>query len=345
MEDMKQEISIGSAFTWFLKSPKLTGLSSEEFDGFVDEFFLGVDDNAFIKGDVIYNDGESLILEVKEMTNSLFPFTLFYNEVKNRFSCLESKDDNPYRKYLCLDIASMTSLFFYDEECGYLSEAEYDDDGSFWTYGLFEGENDMRPHLHGCGLIEDISIELPQEEIESLEEQEVLGSIEDIDRFNDKGEFVGAERCSVQRVVNWFNTRDCAILTAWRQGKGRKKNDEDNQVLQRKLRDLGYGVTRITGWYAEKDKELSRENSFLTVNLNEEKDFRDNIFKLSEEYDQDSFLYKEAGHDTPAVYVYTNDAYGKGKVKLLGRLRIGNMDAETYSQIKAGRITFEKFDE
>ena len=47
------------------------------------------------------------------------------------------------------------------------------------------------------------------------------------------------------------------------------------------------------------------------------------------------------GRETPAIYVYTNDAYGKGKVKLLGRLRIGNMNAEAYSQIRAGRITFE----
>lgn len=40
-----------------------------------------------------------------------------------------------------------------------------------------------------------------------------------------------------------------------------------------------------------------------------------------------------------ALYIYTNDDKGKGKVELLGRLRIGNMDAKAYSQIKAGRIT------
>jgi hypothetical protein len=36
--------------------------------------------------------------------------------------------------------------------------------------------------------------------------------------------------------------------------------------------------------------------------------------------------------------------YGKrgNREVLLGRLRIGNMDAEAYSQIKAGRITFDK---
>ena len=112
--------------------------------------------------------------------------------------------------------------------------------------------------------------------------------------------------------------------------------------LQLQLRRLGYGVTKITGWYQEKDKEMSRENSFLTVNLNDESSFREDIFKLSERYEQDCFLYKKAGYDTPAVYVYTNDAYGKkGSEKIIGRLRIGNMEAEAFSQIKSGRITFE----
>ena len=111
--------------------------------------------------------------------------------------------------------------------------------------------------------------------------------------------------------------------------------------LQKRLRELGYGVTKITGWFPEKDKEVARENSFLTVNLNDEESFRSNIFELSELYEQDSFLYKKAGRDIPVVYVHTNDDTGKGIEELAGRLRIGNMEADVYSQIKAGRITFE----
>jgi hypothetical protein len=267
---------------------------------------------------------------------------LFYNEVKNRFPELNKENEDPYQKYLCLDIASMTSLFFYDEESGYLADAEYNDDGSFSTYDLLDGENDLRPHNGGDGLIEDVVIELPQDEIESLEDLEAIGDNGSINRLNNKGELVGGDRCSVYRAVTWFNTRECAILTAWRQGKGRKTNEENNRMLQQKLRELGYGVTKITGWYPEKDKELARENSFLAVNLNEEENFQHEIYKLSECYEQDSFLYKKAGADMPAVYVYTNDDCGKGREVLLGRLRIGNMNAEAYSQIKAGRITFDK---
>ena len=149
------------------------------------------------------------------------------------------------------------------------------------------------------------------------------------------------DACSVKRAETWFNTRDCAILTAWRGGKSRKTNDDNNRKLQRRLRELGYGVTKITGWFAEKDKEVARENSFLTVNLNEEDSFRSNIYELSELYEQDSFLYKKAGRDIPAVLVHTNDDTGKGTEELAVRLRIGNMEADIYSQIKAGRITFE----
>ena len=302
-----------------------------------------MDDNAFIKGDVIYNDGESLIIEIKEMTNSLFPFTLFYNEVKNRFSCLESKNDDPYQKYLCLDIASMTSLFFYDEECGYLADAVYDAEGIFDYYDLPDPEawyDDIEKPVPMFP--EQILIELDESTINEYEEINALVQTDEQEKSSgdDEVPLNINEKCSWHRAVSWFNTRDCAVLTAWRNGKGRKVNDDNNRELQQQLRDLGYGVTKLTGWYAEEGKDYERENSYLAVNLNDEEDFRENIFKLSEHYEQESFLYKKAGNDKPALYIYTND--DKGKVKLLGRLRIGNMDAKAYSLIKAGRITFDK---
>ena len=140
----------------------------------------------------------------------------------------------------------------------------------------------------------------------------------------------------MKRAETWFNTRDCAILTAWRGGKSRKTNDDNNRKLQRRLRELGYGVTKITGWFAEKDKEVARENSFLTVNLNEEDSFRSNIYELSELYEQDSFLYKKAGRDIPAELVHTNDDTGKGTEELAGRLRIGIMEADIYYALSTG---------
>ena len=339
---MKEEdIIIGSTFTWTLKSPEESGYSTEEFKAFVDDHLNTVDENARVSGSVIYNDGEAAIIEVSEIDSCLNPFTLFYNEVKNRFPELNKENDDPYQRYFCMDVATLTSLFYYDVDSGCLADAEYDEEGAFDYYDVPDSETEMQPQWGGEALIEGVTLQLPQEEIKKLEKQDALIDNENHQRFNAKGEIISGGECSIHRAMTWFNTRDCAILTAWRQGKGRKTNEENNRMLQQKLRELGYGVTKITGWYPEKGKELARENSFLAVNLNEEENFQHEIYKLSECYEQDSFLYKKAGPDTPAIYVFTNDDCGKGKTQLLGRLRIGNMNAEAFSQIKSGRITFE----
>ena len=327
-----------------------TGLNSQDFMAFINEKTEIEVDDAFIKGEVIYFDELStVVVEVKEMTQDMFPFTMFANEVESRFTAIEMKSNDPYQRYLCLDTKSMTSLFYYDIETGYLAEAAYDAEGNFVDYDIEEEdmEDGEEPIMSEGITPEQITIRLGQEEIEELENQDALLDIEDRNRFvedeNGNLSFNKGDACSIVRARTWFNTRDCAILSAWRQGKVRKENDDNNRMLQQRLRELGYGVTKVTGWYPEENREMARENSFLTVNLNDEESFRDNLSELSELYDQECFLYKRSGYDTPAVYVYTKDVdeYQKGDVKLLGRLRIGNMDAEAYSQIKAGRITFE----
>ena len=338
---MVEDIKLGSPFTWTLQSPKESGKNVDEFYAFIDDQLGMFEENVHISGTVIYISEGSAVIQVSEMTPSLFPFTLFYNEVKNRFYDFKLEDVDPYQKYFCLDVASMVSMFFYYETEGFLANAEFDSDGNLDYYeqpdedgGIgFDGEDDSF-------VPDQINIHLPAEEIESYENLGAFCNTENT--LDDDGNLIPrTDACSVKRAETWFNTRDCAILTAWRGGKSRKTNDDNNRKLQRRLRELGYGVTKITGWFAEKDKEVSRENSFLTVNLNEEDSFRSNIYELSELYEQDSFLYKKAGRDIPAVLVHTNDDTGKGTEELAGRLRIGNMEADIYSQIKAGRITFE----
>ena len=341
---------IGDSITWTPWSPMDTGLNFRDFMTFINEKTEIEVDDAFIKGEVIYFDELStIVVEVKEMTQDMFPFTMFANEVESRFTSIELKDYDPYQRYLCLDTKSMTSLFYYDVETGYLADAAYDAEGNFVDYDIEDGDmgDGEEPMMLEGITPEQITIRLGQEEIEELENQDALLDIGERNRFvedeNGNLSFNKGDACSIERARTWFNTRDCAILSAWRQGKVRKENDDNNRMLQQRLRELGYGVTKVTGWYPEENREMARENSFLTVNLNDEESFRDNLSELSELYDQECFLYKKSGYDTPAVYVYTKDVdeYQKGDVKLLGRLRIGNMDAEAYSQIKAGRITFE----
>lgn len=343
---MLEEIKTGLLFTWTLKSPGETKHASKEFDSFVDDHIILVRNDSHITGEVIYNDGQSAVIEVKEMTPNLFPFTLFRNEVEARFPNLDVQNDDLYKKYFCVDIQSMTSLFYYDLGTGYLAEAFFNEYGDFEDCDLLDVKDNtvLETALGELETAEQLSVQLEESEIEEFEDWDVIRRSDEINEMaeDENGNFaILPDHFSVNRAVSWFNAKDCAILTAWRNGKTRKTNDDNNQKLQKQLRDFGYGVTTITGWYPEKDKELARENSFLAINLNDDYSFRDNIFKLSEHYEQDCFLYKKAGYDTPAVYVYTNDDCGKGKVKLVGRLRIDNMDAEAFSQIKTGRITFE----
>jgi len=345
---MSKNIKIGDSITWTLMSPMDTGLTFKDFTDFINNYTNIEVDDAFIKGDIIYYDELStIVVVVKDMTQDMFPFTLFANEVESRFTGIVLKDNDPYQRFLCLDTKSMTSLFYYDLGTGIMADAVYDADGNFVDFDIedYIDEESMEPTFSEEGVHEQISIKLSMEDIEELENNDALLEADGIENVDSDGNITlsGGDACSITRAKTWFNTRDCAILTAWRQNKGRKKNDDNNRMLQQRLRELGYGVTKVTGWYPEENREMARENSFLTVNLNDEESFRDNLSELSELYDQECFLYKKSGYDTPAVYVYTKDVdeYQKGDMKLLGRLRIGNMDADAYSQIKAGRITFE----
>ena len=345
---MNTNFKIGDSITWTLMSPMDTGLLFKDFTDFINNYTNIEVDDAFIKGDIIYYDELStIVVEVKDMTQDMFPFTLFANEVKSRFTSIVLKNKDPYQRYLCLNTKSMTSLFYYDMGTGIMADAVYDADGNFVDFDIedYIDEESMEPTFSEEGVHEQISIKLSMEDIEELENNDALLEADGIENVDSDGNITlsGGDACSITRAKTWFNTRDCAILTAWRQGKVRKENDDNNRMLQQRLRKLGYGVTKVTGWYPEENREMARENSFLTVNLNDEESFRDNLSELSELYDQECFLYKKSGYDTPAVYVYTKDVdeYQKGDIKLLGRLRIGNMDADAYSQIKAGRITFE----
>lgn len=344
---MNANFKIGEFICWTLWSPMDTGFSFKDFTDFINNY-TDIEKDAFIKGEIIYFDESSVIIvEVKEMTQDMFPFTMFANEVKSRFTSIVLKNKDPYQRYLCLNTKSMTSLFYYDMGTGIMADAVYDADGNFVDFDIedYIDEESMEPTFREEGVHEQISIKLSMEDIEELENNNALLEADGIENVDSDGNITlsGGDACSITRAKNWFNTRDCAILTAWRQDKGRKENDDNNRILQQRLRELGYGVTKVTGWYPEENREMARENSFLTVNLNDEESFRDNLSELSEFYDQECFLYKKSGYDTPAVYVYTKDVdeHQKGDIKLLGRLRIGNMDADAYSQIKAGRITFE----
>ena len=84
-----------------------------------------------------------------------------------------------------------------------------------------------------------------------------------------------------------------------------QQNRERNRLLKAKLLSLGYGVTNIHGSYIEGQGTEVTEESFFVVNLKNDESFFDNCFKLSEYFNQDSFLYKSKNSDN-AYLVGTN---------------------------------------
>ena len=149
----------------------------------------------------------------------------------------EVKGSNPYQKYFCLDLTTMVSLFYYYEGEGFLAAAEFDDDDHFDWYEQPDSDEgqDIQTEM-GEGVVPDqINIELSAEDIESYENQEAFCSSDDINMMDDNGDISissGGNPCSIVRANSWFNTRDCAIITAWRGGKSRKTNSELREVVE-----------------------------------------------------------------------------------------------------------------
>ena len=182
-----------------------------------------------------------------------------------------------------------------------------------------------------------IDIQIPESEIEELLNENVITK-------EDVGEETGrsASNASLNRAVYWITTTDCANITAWRSGNKRAINDANNRILQETLRAMGYGVIKLQGFYAEVGQDVSKENSFLVFDQNDDPKFYENLYKLSEKFEQDCFLFKAVDEEV-AYLIGTNDDFirDNGERKEAGRLRIGNLDAKTYSKIGSGRISFE----
>ena len=181
--------------------------------------------------------------------------------------------------------------------------------------------------------MKDIKILLPSFEIDDLLEEKAVTEENPVVNLD-----VIPSNASLNRAVYWINKTDCANITAWRSGNKRAVNRE----LQETLRSMGYGVIKLQGFYAEVGQDVSKENSFLVFDQNDDPDFYDNLRMLSEKFDQDCFLFKAADEDI-AYLIGTNDDFIRdhGERKEAGRLRIGNLSATTYSEIGSGRISFE----
>ncbi|SFC45618.1 hypothetical protein SAMN04488494_2162 [Xylanibacter ruminicola] len=189
--------------------------------------------------------------------------------------------------------------------------------------------------------MKNIEILLPAFEIEDLVEEQAVAKAptpqaEEIDLS------ILPVNASLNRAVYWINKTDCANITAWRSGNKRAVNDANNRELQETLRAMGYGIIKLQGFYAEVGHDVSKENSFLVFDQNNDPNFYENLYKLSEKFNQDCFLYKAAEEDV-AYLIGTNEDFirDNGERIEAGRLRIGSLSAKAYSEIGSGRISFE----
>lgn len=130
---------------------------------------------------------------------------------------------------------------------------------------------------------------------------------------------------NINRLIKWINKHDIATVTAFRgtlkditpntaqdvpEGHvfTHKENRERNRNLCALLLRYGYGLTKISGVYPEGNTNLPKdEESFIVVNLNDDPNFYERIFKASEYFNQDSFLFKAKGGDDVGYLIGTNN--------------------------------------
>lgn len=153
---------------------------------------------------------------------------------------------------------------------------------------------------------------------------------------------------SINRITHWIENHEIALITAFR---GKKENVEDenavkdddksvgyrythkgnherNRELGAALLSLGYGITKVGGVFIENfgmdNSSLSNEESILVVNKENKDGFFDNIFKLSELYNQDCFCYKAKNDDVGYnIGTNTSDYPGYGNRIRNGKFTVG----------------------
>lgn len=129
-----------------------------------------------------------------------------------------------------------------------------------------------------------------------------------------------------------------------------KELEKRNKELQEKLRDKGYDVTRIKGSYLENglpEEAESSEKSFFVTNSINDPNFLLEIAKLSEYYNQDSFMIK-AAEDDEAFLIGTNDNNNPAyhELKNIGKLKINreiksDKRGKDYSRLGKDKFAFQ----
>ena len=150
---------------------------------------------------------------------------------------------------------------------------------------------------------------------------------------------------SLSRLYRHMTDHDSAIFSAFRNEFTREENYERSRELKAMLLQQGYGVTKVLGSYIEnfetpKAVEVS-EQSLFVLNINDDREFVENIARLGEEYNQDSVLIIPQGAE--GAYLLGTSPEGEypvyGEQEGVGALKMGD-EAEFMSRVSGRPLTF-----
>ena len=330
---------------------------SKEVDIFENTLSVGkiyrhyIDKEIYVEGIVLLNDGATAVIRVTDRYEECFFDILFYKEVRRFIPFFYDPEANRLTEYLCLDVETESNLFFRDPDDDTIMHWITDENekrslvpADFVKVWIEQTRKMFLSEIEKISISEKtkldnlpcclIDVEVPKVEIDNMY-RKYDG---EKGKKNDTSDEV--YYYSLNRSYYWLTNRSCAILSAWRGNYSRKENDNRNRELHKSLRNLGYGVIRVKGCYAEIGRNVEKENSFLVFDLDDTPDFKERIYEQSEYYEQDCFLYKPI-EGKRAYLIGSNDDFGKHEEKDAGFLHINLTTAENYSEVGSGRISFE----
>lgn len=306
-----------------------------------------VTDEIFVEGNVIYNDGVTAIIKVTDRYMEGYSEVLRYNEVRDYIPEFQDPESKRLSEYLCLDVESGWNLFQRDLDDNSVKVLVEEENGDITP-------TTMKPYMFRMLRSKKyLEYEFSNREIIKQQDSAQTDTCINIDLYcpvpnkilNETGNNQDSSEedlhYSLNRSVHWLGNRNCAILTAWRGNYSRKENQERNHELQESLRANGYGVIRVKGCYAEIGRAIEKEDSFLVFDQTDSDDFLQQIYQLSEHYEQDCFLIKPADEKI-AYLIGTNDSYGKLRISIAGVLHINSVEATNFSKVGSGTISFKK---
>ena len=165
-----------------------------------------------------------------------------------------------------------------------------------------------------------------------------------------------SDKPSKEEIEYAFNKWSCAILTAYR-GKKKEINELRNGELKERMSNEGLLFRSVDGYYTEVqggEKTFVNELSFIVtdtditgegrIGKDQKKEFFKKMYRLSEHYEQDCFLFTFPGQNRVAFLIATNkdcrDDY-RGDIKFAGPLYVGLKDPDNWTGCENGKIAFQ----